>query len=303
MFDYQAIAALAAIIETQSFQGAAEKLFITQSAVSQRVKGLEKYYGEPVLIRSIPYHPTALGLILLGHLKQVQLLENSLQTSLKKEAQFPHISLAINRDSLETWFPSVLNQAERLLPIYIEIIANDQEITLDYLKKGMVSACASTEAKALSGCQVDFLGFMDYVLVASPEFKQQYFKNKKDFVTNLITAPAAIFDSNDFLHENYLQKCFGIGKVKTNYHMIPSVAGFKQFALKGYAYALIPKIDILQELKQKQLINLCPAKVWEMPLYWHSWTIESKIYQNFNTIVIETAKKLLRQTDKTPVNT
>ncbi len=53
MLDYQAIAALAAVIKTQGFQTAAERLFITQSTVSQRIKALEQYYGEPVLIRTL----------------------------------------------------------------------------------------------------------------------------------------------------------------------------------------------------------------------------------------------------------
>ena len=40
--DYKLLAALAAIIETQSFDLAAEQLFISQSAISQRIKLLEE---------------------------------------------------------------------------------------------------------------------------------------------------------------------------------------------------------------------------------------------------------------------
>lgn len=61
MLDYRALAALQAVIETQGFETAANKLFITQSAVSQRIKALENHYGEPLLIRTIPYQPTAFG--------------------------------------------------------------------------------------------------------------------------------------------------------------------------------------------------------------------------------------------------
>ncbi len=71
-----------------------------------------------------------------------------------------------------------------------------------------------------------------------------------------------------------------------NYHIVPSVAGFKKFALLGYGYALIPKIDIITELKKKQLVQLC-SEVWKIPLYWHYWAIESKFYQKFNADVIQ----------------
>ena len=45
------------VIETQGFENAAARLFITQSAVSQRIKALESEYGEPVLVRALPYRP------------------------------------------------------------------------------------------------------------------------------------------------------------------------------------------------------------------------------------------------------
>jgi len=151
MLDYQAIAALSAVIETQSFQAAADKLFITQSAVSQRIKGLEQFYGEPVLIRTQPYRPTTLGLSLLGHYKRVCLLEDALQTTLTNAASIPRVSISISRDTLETWFVTVLDKIKKIMPLTVDIIADDQEQTLTYLQKGLVSACASTVTKPLSG--------------------------------------------------------------------------------------------------------------------------------------------------------
>lgn len=296
MLDYQAIAALAAVIETQSFQKAAEKLFITQSAVSQRIKNLENHYGEPVLVRNQPYRPTPLGIILLGHLKRVIHLENVLQSDLASEAISQKISIAISRDGLETWFKVVLNQLKTIMPLTIEIIADDQEVTLSYLQKGIVSACASTIAKPLMGCQTELLGYFDYVLVASPKFIARYFKDKKNIKKDLLSAPAVIFDNKDELHKRYLKHYFNLADDIIQYHIIPSVAGFRQFALNGYAYALIPEIDVINDLKTKKLVNLFPDKVWEMPVYWHRWSVETKSYKAFNDLVQNVANKILRQT-------
>lgn len=296
MLDYSAIAALHAVIETQGFETAAKKLFITQSAVSQRIKALENYYGEPVLIRTQPYRPTHLGQILLGHYQQVLHLEDTLQSQLTSEQQIPKISVAISRDSLETWFVQVMAQLKNLMPINLGIIANDQEVTLDYLRKGLVSACASTSAKAITGCKAEFIGYFDYVLVATPAFKKKYFDNKNSVQKNLLHAPSVNFDDQDYLHDRYLKHFFNISDIKGNYHVVPSVAGFRQFALNGYAYALIPEIDILKELQQKKLINLFPDKIWAMPLYWHSWAIETPIYKKFNDLIIKIAHRFLRQT-------
>ncbi|WP_432773202.1 LysR family transcriptional regulator [Francisella salimarina] len=78
MIDYKAIQALKEVIEQQSFELAANKLFISQSAVSQRIKSLETKFGAPVLIRVLPYKVTKLGQDLLSYLAKVELLESGL---------------------------------------------------------------------------------------------------------------------------------------------------------------------------------------------------------------------------------
>lgn len=297
MLDYQAIAALAAIIESQSFIKAAEKLFITQSAVSQRIRALESHYGEPVLIRALPYRPTALGLTLLRHFKRTQLLENALEEELGAQTLRQSVSIAISRDSLETWFVKVIDGLKTLPELQLEIIADDQDATLNYFQNGQVAACASTEPKPASGARAEFLGYFDYVLVASPEFKKRYFKQANDRL-NLTRAPALIFDHKDQLHFQYLRHFFKISDEQLRYHTVPSVAGFRQFAIQGYAYALIPRIDIIQELGQHKLVILYPDKILKMPVFWHSWAIETRLYKQFNALVIKTGKKLLSQQEK-----
>ena len=292
--DYRGIEALYTVQELQSFEAAARKLHITQSAVSQRIKGLEAHYGKPVLIRTLPYRPTELGNQLMGHFKQICLLEEDLEKQIKETTSTPRISIALNRDSLETWFLDLIEETEVFRDIFLEVIADDQELTLDYLKNGLVSACLSTSEKEVLGGRAHFLGNMEYALVASPSFVKKFFStgNPKECLRK---APAIKFDQNDRLHERYLEKFFNLDGRGLNYHTIPSVAGFKKFALLGYGYALIPKIDIIDELKKKQLLQLHSDKVWEIPLYWHYWSVESKFYQKFNADVIQRATNKLKK--------
>lgn len=293
MLDYRGIEALYTVQDLQSFEAAAKKLHITQSAVSQRIKGLESFYGKPVITRILPYRPTELGRELIGHFKRICLLEEDLEKQIGKSALLPRISIAINRDSLETWFLDLVKETEVFKNISLEIIADDQELTLNYLKNGLVSACLSTSEKEIQGGRVHLLGKMEYVLVASPAFVKKYFAegNPKK---NLRNAPAIKFDQNDTLHERYLEKFFHLDGRELNYHIVPSVAGFKKFALLGYGYALIPKIDIIDELKEKRLVQICSDKIWKIPLYWHYWAVESKFYQKFNADIIQHAVKKLK---------
>lgn len=289
MFDYKGIETLYTVLEVQSFEAAAKKLFITQSAISQRIKGLETQYGEPVLIRIHPYRSTELGTQLIGHFKKICLLEDDLKQQLKVSTSVPRISIAINRDSLETWFLELMDEKEIFGNILLEIIADDQELTINYLKNGIVSACLSTSEKPVLGGCSQFVGNMEYVLAASPQFKAKYFSQrnaKKCFQE----APAIKFDRNDKLHERYLEKFFGMSGEGLNFHVIPSVRGFKKYATMGYGYALIPMIDMETELKKKQLVKLFPDNVWKVPLYWHYWEIQSEHYQKFNEEMISHIK-------------
>ncbi|OQX33775.1 MAG: hypothetical protein B0D91_13690 [Oceanospirillales bacterium LUC14_002_19_P2] len=73
--DYKLVAALDAVISTGNFETAAQALHITQSAVSQRIRELEKRLAQPLVIRSQPPVPTETGRKLLGLYRRVQLLE------------------------------------------------------------------------------------------------------------------------------------------------------------------------------------------------------------------------------------
>ena len=125
---YKLLSALAAIIETQSFELAAQKLFISQSAISQRIKLLEENIGHPMLIRRHPIELTPVGEQLLSHFKKVQQLENELLPELlpDRPTKPTRISLAVNADCIATWFlkavTPVLKENLVELNLLIEVI-------------------------------------------------------------------------------------------------------------------------------------------------------------------------------------
>ena len=82
--DYKLLQALAAVVREQSFERAAAAIFITQSAISQRIKQLEQIISQPVLVRSTPPKATEIGKQLISHYYQVEQLEQALH-----EAIFP----------------------------------------------------------------------------------------------------------------------------------------------------------------------------------------------------------------------
>ncbi|AHH47259.1 hypothetical protein [Francisella tularensis] len=89
------------------------------------------------MIRILPYKVTKLGQDLLSLLTKVELLESSLLEE-KKLIQNTklQISIAINQDSLDTWFLDVLKVIDTTNLVRFNFKTFDQEMTLKSLQKG-----------------------------------------------------------------------------------------------------------------------------------------------------------------------
>ena len=107
--DYRTLQALDAVIRERGFERAAQKLCITQSAVSQRIKQLENMFGQPLLVRTVPPRPTEQGQKLLALLRQVELLEEEWLGDEQTGSTPLLLSLAVNADSLATWLLPALS--------------------------------------------------------------------------------------------------------------------------------------------------------------------------------------------------
>ncbi|MFN7857963.1 MAG: ArgP/LysG family DNA-binding transcriptional regulator, partial [Acidovorax sp.] len=175
-YDPAALECLAAIVEEGGFERAAQRLNVTQSAVSQRLRALEAQVGSVLIVRSRPLRPTSAGQLLLKHTKQMRLLRADLERDLRELApsapggarEDERIAIAINADSIATWAMGALHELVReRLPL--EIIVDDQDFTQEWLRSGQVLGCVTTLKQALRGCKVVPLGAMDYIAVASAE--------------------------------------------------------------------------------------------------------------------------------------
>jgi len=151
MLDYKLIEALARVAQDGGFDKAASTLYITQSAVSQRVKLLEEQMGQILLARTTPPRLTAAGRNLLKHYLQVKRLEEDLFNELEKNVDRGYTSIAVglNADSLATWFLEAIESFVLNEGILLDIRVDDQEQTHRLLKNGDVVGCISTRDQTL----------------------------------------------------------------------------------------------------------------------------------------------------------
>jgi len=292
--DYKLLHALSIVIKQQSFEKAADVLCITQPAVSQRIKQLEQLVAQPVLIRSQPIVATDLGKKLLSHYLQVQQLEAELlpQILLEQPESTLTVNLATNADSLATWLIGALTPLINQHPIELNLIVADESRTLDKLKDGEVFGAISLIDKAVSGCEVIQLGTMEYILVASPEFKQRYFVNGIN-QQSLKYAPGAAFDQKDDMHIKFIEQHFGLKGGSYPCHTVRSSEAFVELVKQGAAYSLIPKLQIKKELASGEIINILPNIKLTQTLYWHKWALVKGVYKQISEAIIKTGKNIL----------
>lgn len=144
--DPKQAAALLAVADTGSFEQAAVRLHVTASAVTQRVRALEASLGTPLVLRTRPCRPTVAGQRVLQHLRRVALLQADLQSTLATERESPiSVTIALNSDSLGTWFLPALTSVLAGERILFELIVEDQDHTFALLESGMAVGCVTTE--------------------------------------------------------------------------------------------------------------------------------------------------------------
>jgi LysR family transcriptional regulator (chromosome initiation inhibitor) len=294
--DYRWVEALEAVIRCGSFERAATELFVSQSAISQRIKQLEKFAAQPILIREHPPKPTILGQKLLGLYTRVQLLEQELVPDLNNESSqlTQSISIATNADSLAVWLLPALAPLFKQKRVEVNLAVNHENQTLDKLKTGEVAGAISTESKTMVGCEAIYLGRVDYVCVASPEFSERYFSDGFSRQA-LLSAPAVSFDHNDDFHRDFLERNYDIDPNSVINHKVASSEAFVNMALLGCAYCLIPKIQIEQELLDGRLIDVAPDMVTSFNIYWHHWQLETGLLKEVTEKIVTYAHSFLPQ--------
>lgn len=292
--DYKWLEALFSIMEQKGFEKAADSLFISQSAISQRIKQLENFVAQPVLIREHPIRLTPLGKKLIGFYKKVMMLEEEILPEISNTHTTSPItvSIASNADSLATWLLPALSPVIKSQNVALDIRVITESRALEKLKSGEVSGALCVESEPMSGCCSALLGRVDYRCVANAEFIQRYFADGVSTET-LQNAPAVCFDQYDTMHKEFLWENFGLTSQNIVYHSVGSSEAFIKLALMGAAYCMIPSLQIKNELKNGTLIDITPDLTYSYDIYWHHWQLESGILKQVTKAIVSHTRKRL----------
>lgn len=318
-FSLDQLSTLRALVSAGSFEAAATQLRITSSAVSQRVKAMEITAGRVLVQRTTPVRLTSAGDVLLRFARQIDLLEADALRALDvaDTAATPvTVSLAVNADSLATWFLDALTglgaRAERAdgsgdgtrakqedpagdhpgAHIAFDLHREDQENTTTLLRAGTVMAAVTSTREAVQGCTVEALGVMRYRAVATPAFAARWLGAPAD-LRHLGAAPVVTFDRDDDLQRRFVVRHAGAGHSGA-VHLIPTSDDFARAVIRGFGWGLLPEQQCLAELGAGTLMELAPEHPLDLPLYWQRWNIASPLLDAVSTAVRDGARSALR---------
>lgn len=285
---------LTAVLREGTFDAAAAALHITPSAVSQRIKALETSVGRVVLRRTKPVTATSDGEVLVRMAKQWELLRDEARTELVGDTSGAesriHLPIAVNADSLATWFLPIIAAMHRTHPVAIEVIRDDESQNARFLRSGEVLGAITSDPLGIRGATVRRLGSLRYLPVATTEFVERWMPDGPT-TEALSRAPMVLFDRNDYIQRNVLTT-LAAQPVSPPITYIPASTEFYRAVELGIGWGAVPEVQIAEALATGQVMRIVDHHV-DVPLFWQYWKLSSPILDALTELTVGAATRHL----------
>jgi LysR family transcriptional regulator, chromosome initiation inhibitor len=220
---------------------------------------------------------------------QTALLESeALAETTGGSAELTRIAIAVNADSMSTWFTAVL---AGLPDILFDIRIEDQDHSARLLREGTVMGAVTTERIPVPGCRVQSLGVMRYLPVASADYLEQHLPS--GFTREAVAAAASIaWNRDDALQDMLVRKAFRRA-VPRPVHYVPTAEGFRAAVRTGLGWGMFPEQLAAQELANGTFVQVTSAYL-DVPLFWQCWKLDSPMIKDITETVQSAARSLRR---------
>lgn len=250
-----------------SFSQAAAELFISQSAVSQNIKNLEKELKTKLFIRSTKnVQLTKTGQLLFEHIEPAVNLIRAAEKSIReiKALKRGEIHLGVNDTISKYFLLPYLNKFHQLYPeIQIQITNRTSSRCIELLKQNQVDLIISNLPNPKIKKEMEsreIYSFKD-IFIASAEFKE--LKNKEITLKKLQNYPLLMLEDKTTTRR-FLEKEFKKEKIAIKAAVeLGSVDLLIEMAKIGLGIAFVPEYSLKldqENLFQLQLKKQLPAR-------------------------------------------
>lgn len=283
---------LAVVVDEGTLDAAARRLHVTPSAVSQRIKALEEQLGRLVLVRSKPVRATEAGASVIRLARQLALLEHDALAELGAddgETALTSVPLAVNADSLATWFLAPIADLARRHPVVFDLHRDDQDFTAGLLESGTVMGAVTSRQAPVPGCRSSALGAMRYEAVATAGYVARWLTGER--AEDLSNAPLVDFDRRDDLQNAWLARQ-GVDPAHPPRHYVPASNDFAAAVRLGLGWAMLPRFQSHDALERGELVLLGGPPV-DVALHWQQWNLRSPLLDAIADAVVTEGRRVL----------
>jgi LysR family transcriptional regulator (chromosome initiation inhibitor) len=294
-FDPAQLETLRAIVEEGTFDAAARRLHLTPSAVSQRVRALERTAGQVLVRRTAPATVTEAGAPLLRLARQLRMLEDEAAVALGGAETVVELAVAVNADSLATWFRPVLRAVAERGGLALRLHVEDQAYSDDLLRSGEVLAAVTAEPHPVQGCVVEPLGAMRYTPAAAPELVERHRRGRR---LDRASLPMVVFNEKDHLQDAVLAARGERHPVVV--HRVPSTADYYEALRCGLGWGMLPDGQLVPGVAAGEVVPLPGGRPVDVPLFWQRWRLDGPALVELTEEVRRAARAGLRRAAPTP---
>jgi LysR family transcriptional regulator (chromosome initiation inhibitor) len=284
------VEALVAIADHGTFEAAARALHVSPSAVSQRIRALEREVGRVVVRRGTPCQPTEAGTALVRLGLQSRLLDDEARAALQAETGRVEVTAAVNADSLATWFRDVLAEVGGRDDLTLRLVVEDQAYSAALLRSGEALAAVTSDPQAVQGCRSEHLGFLRYRPAATPGLAERWRKGNGHDWQRL---PVVVFNAKDDLQHDFLRDR-GVPDPDV-VHLVPTSADFHEAVRLGLGWGMLPEPQLRPDLDAGRLVTLGGRVRHDVHLHWQRWRIDSAALETLTEAVRRAARSHLRR--------
>ncbi|MFE7224470.1 LysR family transcriptional regulator ArgP [Nocardioides sp. NPDC057577] len=286
---------LVVIAEEGTFDAAARRLHITPSAVSQRIRALERAAGQVLVRRTTPCTPTEAGEPLIRHGRQLRLLLDEATATLNagdsSDDTVVDLSIVVNADTLATWFRPVLDEVATWDRTALRITVEDQGYSADALRRGEVLAAVTSEPRPVQGCTAEPLGRLRYTPGATPALIERHRKGRG---IDWGAIPMIVYNEKDHLQDEVLA---AHGSTRPPVvHRVPSSHDFHEAIRRGLGWGMLLDAQAEADLESRTTIPLPGARPIDVQLFWQRWRLDSIALDDLSEAVRRAARDQLRPT-------
>ena len=196
------------------------------------------------------------------------------------------LRVAVNADSLATWFRGVRATAASWQQTALRLQVEDQAWSQELLRGGEVLAAVTSDPHPVQGCTVEPLGALRYLPVGTPALAELPWPERS----------LVVFNEKDTLQHGLLERR-GIAPPAV-VHRVPTSADFAEAVRLGLGWALLPESEAAAGLATGELVRLGRDHV-DVPLHWQRWRLDSEMLGRLTEAVRAAARVGLRRTRRT----